>query len=294
MNPILRYLACATFLLLAGGSRLVAQSVVVMDVIGTWQRVSPPSQNLTRFQILPARERIRLIVSDPFVPGSLVLATSDGRRYFALACRDPEPCSGVFEVPPPPPATPTTVSPPWGKVFKTIVDLIAHDSTGFVNAVSNVSAPPQGGALADSVLPLTDGSLDLCDAFRIVNPDRYRIRLSPHSAGAPVIGNLDWTGQCPARMAVGGAAPGIYLMQSTDTSGRGDTAYILVCSSAEYEVSKAAFREISNDTDAWNGVFDGVTMHPASRRAFLVGYLHWLADRPVAGPPGHREPIRER
>jgi len=274
-------------LLAAAMSTMAAESIVVADVTGRWERVSPAGQVLTRYQILPVKEKFRFVVSNPFVPGTLVLADSNGKPYFSKICKVPDPCQGVFEVPRPMPTTSSTIPPALRRAFKPVIEFMSHDDTGFVNALGNVPSAPQGGALLDIVLAVSGDSIDLCESFGAMNPDHYLVRLSPRLPSPPLTAQLDWTGACPAPITMKGLTPGIYAIETTASNGGTDTAYILACSPEQYTTAKNEFREISVATEAWvRPRSDGLTIQGSARRGFLVGYLHWLLDRPGTGTPG--------
>ena len=61
MNVLRSAVACATFLFSYVPIAAAAENVVIVDVTGTWERVSAPGQSLTRYQKLAVKEKIRFL-----------------------------------------------------------------------------------------------------------------------------------------------------------------------------------------------------------------------------------------
>jgi hypothetical protein len=281
----MRY-ALGTFAaLLAAAGAMATENVVVIDVTGTWKRVSAAGQSLNRYQQVPARERIRFVISEPFVPGTLVLADSAGVLYYSKECKSPEPCEGVLEVPDPPRNTiPGNAAPSvLAKLFKPLTDLIGRDDHRWVALIGNQA--PMGGILRDVVLLLKGDSVDLCESVGAMNRGQYSVRLSSPS-GVEFAGQLKWDGNCPAHVRLQGLTPGTYTIKTLDSHGAGDTALALVCSSDGYQAAKEEFRELSNATQGWvQAGSERPAIRESARRGFLAGYLLWQRVSSDATPP---------
>jgi hypothetical protein len=277
-------LGMAAALWVAATCALAADSVVVIDVTGKWERVSAAGQSLTRYQHLPVRDRIRFVISEPFVPGTLVLADSTGTLYYSKECKSREPCDGVLEVPPVPPKTVAVDAGPslLKRLFKPITDFMDRDENRPVILIGDHS--PQGGILSDTVVALNGDSVDLCDSVGAMNHDRYSVELSAPS-GARIAGQLNWTGACPALVMLPNLTPGPYTMKAVDSHGTGDTAVVLVCSRDRYAAASKEFREIADATRSWlQPGSEGFAVQASARRGFLTGYLLWLRIPPDATP----------
>jgi hypothetical protein len=280
-------LGMAAGLWVAATGAMAAEDVVILDVTGKWERVSAVGQSLTNYQHLQVKERIRFVIAEPFLPGTLVLADLKGARYYSKECKSREPCDGVLEVPPVPPrktvaadAAPSILE----RMFKPLTEFIGRDDSIVVILMGN--PPTMGGILRDGVLALNGEFLDLCDSVGAINPGQYTVTLS--SPSSTFNGQLTWTGKgtCTARVIFQKLTPGIYTMKTVDSHGASDTALVLVCSSDRYEAASKEFRELSEATRNWlQAGSEGFAIRESARRDFLAGYLLWHQVSPGATPP---------
>jgi hypothetical protein len=254
-----------------------AEKVVVSDVVGRWEQLTPPGRAISLLQRLEVGEGFIFVpTSSGFAPGRLVLADSDGNPYYAQPCTLPGVCGGFFEVPAP---QHRDFSGPLKRVFAAIVDLIAKDNTNFINAVGNASAP-QGAGLVDDVVELSQEGLDLCHSFSTMTWDKYNLRILAKVNGKEPVGKLDWQGQCPARVMFVGLKPGVFKVDAHGQNDHDGWGYILVSPSPEFGQTAKEFDNIKVATRPWidkekNGQ---LAVGASARRAFLVGYLHLLAQ----------------
>jgi hypothetical protein len=123
----------------------------------------------------------------------------------------------------------------------------------------------RGSALdvADAVVDLNDGKLDLSSAFKRMKKGQYRILLEPiqHSKTTgeeatpkPVV--LDWESNTAPPLQVEGVRLGLYRLvvrdaQSSDSPGNRSSAWVLVSEHGRYESTAAAFQECVSLTEKW-------------------------------------------
>lgn len=261
-----------------------AEDVVVLDVSGTW-RLQPTGQTITRHQKLAVNQQFQFVApAGEFTPGVLILGDAMGNKYYSLPCKIPSACGGTYVVSKP--STPAGRRSTLAEAFFAVVDLIVKDKSGWVNAIDDNVGVAQSGSLADAILPLDGGVLSLCDSFTTMAAGDYGYRLLSEHEDNSITGRRSWNGTCQSAFSVPGVAPGIYRIQTTDAIGGTDMAYVVACPREKFDRISAAFREIVDATAAWNDARTGEVVQSASRRVFLVGYLHWLAnDQTLAMTP---------
>jgi hypothetical protein len=273
VNTIRRYTVLAAVAAFAIKPGSAAESIVINDIGGNWEQVRSPRQYLSRYQHLPERERVRFVPAEPFAPGFIVVTDLLGNTLYSKACPSRQPCEGIIELP----AVPTPAKPPssiFERVFGPVTEFISRDPRP-VNLIGNNS--PQGGILRNAVLSADNDSLDLCAAFKTMNPGRYNLELSTPDGGK-IGGEVNWARDCPISARFAGLLPGTYILHSTDASNLENYAVVLVCPRISYQSAANEFTAIEVATESWlQPTSSGAPVRDATRQGFLAGYLLWRA-----------------
>ncbi len=287
---------CACAVPLVSDQQPQPQQLVVVSVSGDWTRIrrskDPGDKTADRETDADLQRPVRfgqtlnagaicLLGSEP---GSIVLKYSapDEDKLYPFPCEKAN-IGG-------PPSCPTR---PQGTCR---VDLQrVRDKTGirawlgvsFTALLSVVSAQPdkymvaasRGGEseLADGVVPLEDGRIDLRAIFRDLDPGTYDVEMAPLASlplQGPPLRVVVAKGQA-ARIETRGAAPGVYNLSLVTEKGEpGDSAcWVLVASPPDYAKQSAAFARAVSEAAKFPEEMD-----PSATRALLRAYMESLAS----------------
>ncbi len=221
-------------------------------------------------------------IQSPTENDYIVIVKLNGDPLARRFCRNSDECSHPIKLPRAVAPEPSTLH-----VFvSSLMNLMVGEPDRYA------STKQRGGDLADGVVQLKDGALDLSPLFESKGKGTYylRLRAIPRT-GKPTGGKwsapltLDWKGSQPATVSVSGLQPGLYEIALLDRDGddylpAGASAWVLASKPEEYAKMAAAFQEAVALTRKW-----GADVPPEGVRGFLRAQLDHLATTTTTAKP---------
>jgi hypothetical protein len=230
----------------------------VLSLSGKWQLTDAGQRTLSPGDSLPAGAKIRPERAD--APGFIEIARFDGKAErheaeFTLAER----------------------------VESSVSNRMLTAVMGRYRGRVVVTAGRGGGLLADGLVLLDDGKIDLTPLLSELPPGKWQLQISRRrnsasneEAAAAVKVSIDWDGENAAPVEAGPLGPGLYEVQLVNArTGRtlGDAALILVCTPATFAAKRRDFAEALKLTASWEEADC-----TAGAEAFRRVYLETLAE----------------
>ncbi len=132
-------------------------------------------------------------------------------------------------------------------------------------------------AIKSEVVRLDANAVELGSLFEGEKEGRYEVQFVPISEKTKsgekpqsVEGGINWNPGEKAALALPGLAPGLYevrLFRGSSTT----TAWILLCTGADYRHSVDSFEEFVRETDSW-----GKNVTLAAKQAYQRAFLEYL------------------
>lgn len=249
-----------------------APEAYVLAVQGTWT-VAGRALPLAVGTALPPAAR--LVVHQPTVDDRIVIvAARSGAVLLAQDCSEPRACRAPLVLP----AAPVPASPSWTDALRSVMARLEGVPDRYVTTLSR-----QDAALADAVLPLGKGALELAPVLGALPRGRYAFALQP----------LDCAGAAPCAEALqvqdwepgqsvpvpGPASPGVYELRVRPAAAPAALAprraRLLLVAGASAAAKVEHYGRWLALTQAWGDVADA-----GSRQALLRAVMDELAASP--------------
>ena len=161
----------------------------------------------------------------------------------------------------------------WSNIIEVMTNLVSAQPDKYMVAASRGAE----AELADAVVPLDAGQIDLRSSFRDMDPGTYYVKFAPSGTASPQGPPLPVTfakGQ-PARVAADAMRPGLYRLALVTRQGYpGDSdCWILVAGPPDYAKQAAAYEHAVSESTKLPEEMD-----PGATRALLRAYLESLAN----------------
>jgi hypothetical protein len=169
------------------------------------------------------------------------------------------------------------ITPPAKK--SSVVSLIEAFRSAFAEPDRYVTPVSRGlePYLADSVLSLDDGRINLAPAFWEMEPGKYQVRVELLAQAKTIVQvPLEWTGKGPATVAVAGISPGLYRLVQVNTQSEPvePGAWVLVDGPDRFSKDLASFQSAQQEVRTWPDDVDRRVP-----QAVLRAYLDSLAKK---------------
>ncbi len=268
----MRLVILSTLLVFLHGILALAAPVsewIVIGTIGTWKTgnntpisIGMPLHAGDKVQISPLPSKI----------GSLTIMASEKPQTFA--CDDPDSLPNKSNAGCTEPITVPALVPesegPMTALYRQVKELISTDSPRYYTAASR-----DNGSLTDSVVQVSNHSVDLRPAISGLSKGDYRLTFAKVTSPTPSAASassapaaLHWDPESKQTAAGPDLAPGLYRLsaQSSDGDSAGE-AWILVVTPENYESKTASFAALKKQTASWNANVPAATVRAVNRAA---------------------------